>query len=84
MIEDLNKRHVKGNNVRTVSLTDEDEALCRSLNISLSGILRAKIQEIRKDSENWEKLIVEKDEKITKLANLVREQAEKINVLEEK
>lgn len=56
----------KGRIVRTVSLTHEDDALITELNISLSGILRAKINEIREASANYQALMEEKDKTIQK------------------
>lgn len=73
MDETLYNGKKRGAVIRTVSLTQEDDALCNELNISLSGILRAKIQEIRDNSSNYNKLLLEKDEKIQKLVKEVQE-----------
>lgn len=72
----------KGRVIKSVSVTIEDVALIDSLNISLSGILRDKIQEIRANSENFEKLIAEREEKILKMTKIIQEQADKIEKFE--
>ena len=59
-------------------MTPEDDALITELNISLSGVLRAKIQEIRENSDKFEKLILERDKKIQELAKKIQEASEKM------
>lgn len=84
MEETLNNAKKIGSKVTSVSLTWEDYTLCNELNISLSGILRAKIQEIRENSADYARNLRERDEKIKRMHALIQQQAEKIERYEEK
>jgi len=64
----------KGRIVKSVSLTQEDDALITGLGISLSGILRQKIGEIRENSENFKNLLLAREAVIEKLNKKIEEQ----------
>lgn len=62
----------KGRVIKSVSITQEDDAIITGLGLSLSGILRQKIQEIRENSQNWKNLLLQREETIEKLVKEIQ------------
>lgn len=77
----VNTGQTKGRIIKTISVTPEDDALITELNLSLSGVMRQKLAEIRNYSENWNKKILERETKIRNLIGIIEKYA---NFIEKK
>jgi len=61
-----------GRVVRSVSLTHEDDALIQELGLSISGLLRQRIEQVRHDSSEYAKRSENKSNIIALLEERIR------------
>ncbi len=68
--------------IRSISVSDEEDAFIELLNLSPSGIFKQRLAEIKQNSDNFAKQVLEFEQKIKKYQELLFEANQKIEFLE--
>lgn len=64
--------------IRSISLTDEEDAFLELLNLSPTGLLKQRIAQVKEDSDNFKQKVLEYEAKIKKYQDLLYEANQKL------
>lgn len=67
--------------IRSISVTDEEDAFLNLLNLSPTGLLKQRIAQVKEDSDNFQKKVLEFEAKIQKYQELLEIANKKIEAL---